>query len=120
LYLSSRSISHAYATRGYLKVCFIFSAHDVCDTAVEFQGVRQEKTASLPDGPVLLSPESFMNSIHREVIARTADEFKIPCLLSVLELFPLPDSTTGPFVAGFGNRNTDVVRVLCGKVCRLN
>eukprot|EP00053_Salpingoeca_punica_P018847 m.187250 g.187250 ORF g.187250 m.187250 type:complete len:904 (+) comp17518_c1_seq9:244-2955(+) len=85
-YLSSRSISHAGPTKGYLK------------------GVKQTNTHTLPDGPVLLSPASFLASIHREVIARKPEEFKIACLQDFVSLFP---PGTRPLVAGFGNRGTD-------------
>ena len=41
-------------------------------------------------------------SIHREVIERKPEEFKIKCLKNILSLFP--SSAANPFMAGFGNR----------------
>eukprot|EP00054_Salpingoeca_dolichothecata_P020459 m.129104 g.129104 ORF g.129104 m.129104 type:complete len:966 (+) comp23622_c0_seq5:40-2937(+) len=93
LYLSSRSISHARVTRGYLK-----GIHQKADGF--------DEVYTLPDGPVLLSPSSFMASLRREVIERTPQVFKISCLKNIRELFP-PD--VPPFTAGFGNRITDEV-----------
>lgn len=61
----------------------------------------------LPDGPVLLSPKSLLASIHREVIERRPEVFKIACLRDIYSLFP---DGTHPFYAGFGNRKTDEVR----------
>eukprot|EP00052_Salpingoeca_macrocollata_P009319 m.73667 g.73667 ORF g.73667 m.73667 type:complete len:937 (+) comp17049_c0_seq1:285-3095(+) len=86
VYLSSRSISHAGPTRGYLKA------------------VRQMDTHTLPEGPILLSPSSLLASIHREVIARRPEVFKIACLKDLKRLFP---KGSNPLVAGFGNRPTD-------------
>lgn len=59
----------------------------------------------LPAGPVFTSPDRLVTAFTREVIHRRPQEFKIPSLVSVLELFP-PGSH--PFYAGFGNRGTDV------------
>eukprot|EP00041_Stephanoeca_diplocostata_P021082 m.484228 g.484228 ORF g.484228 m.484228 type:complete len:761 (+) comp21731_c0_seq8:295-2577(+) len=91
LYLTSRSIGHAPLTREYLK------------------GIRQDGR-TLPIGPCMFSPQNFLSSIHREVIARNPQEFKIACLQSILHLFPArAEGVPGPFVAGFGNRHTDEV-----------
>eukprot|EP01137_Pigoraptor_chileana_P000693 Opistho-2@37262 len=89
LYLSSRAIGQANITRGFLK------------------GVRQGEI-TLPDGPVLLSPDRLLTSFTREVIRRKPEEFKIACLQSVRSLFPA-DTTFNPFYAGFGNRITDAI-----------
>eukprot|EP00474_Spongospora_subterranea_P010119 CRZ10577.1 hypothetical protein [Spongospora subterranea] len=86
LYLTSRAIGQANVTRAYL--------HSVRQGAV-----------SLPQGPVIMSPDSLMSSFKREVIYRRPQEFKIPALLDVVNLFPTGSS---PFVAGFGNRDTDI------------
>lgn len=90
LYLSSRSISHAGPTRAYVK------------------GVKQQDF-QLPDGPIMLSPASLFQSLHREVILRKPEVFKIACLQDILSLFPEGSDHTNPFTAGFGNRNTDVI-----------
>jgi hypothetical protein len=59
----------------------------------------------LPDGPVIISPGPLFTSLHREVIMRKPEIFKIACLKDIQRLFGLPD----PFYAGFGNRITGVV-----------
>ena len=59
----------------------------------------------LPAGPVFTSPDRLVTAFTREVIHRRPQEFKIPSLVSVLELFP---TGSHPFFAGFGNRGTDV------------
>ena len=59
----------------------------------------------MPDGPLLLSPDRSIKSLHREII-RQADKFKIDCLKAVKNLFPSPTHPL-PFHAGFGNRETD-------------
>lgn len=87
LYLTSRAIGQADYTRDYLK------------------GVVQNDY-QLPDGPVLMSPDRLFTSLHREVIIRKPEMFKMGCLRDVRRLFGA-DST--PFYAGFGNRITDGV-----------
>lgn len=91
LYLTSRSISHAPLTRDFLN------------------NVKQDERFELPRGPCLFSPQNFLRSIHREVIARNPQVFKMACLTSIMNLFPERADGTGPFHAGFGNRHTDEV-----------
>lgn len=90
LFLSARAISQAYHTRRFL-----------------FNIKQDGKT--LPDGPVVISPDGLFPSLYREVIRRAPHEFKIGCLEEIRALFP-PDHN--PFYAGFGNRNTDEVSYL--------
>jgi phosphatidate phosphatase LPIN len=52
-----------------------------------------------------MSPDSLIHSFKREVIYRRPQDFKIPALRDVVNLFP---EGICPFVAGFGNRNTDI------------
>ncbi|XP_056177138.1 phosphatidate phosphatase PAH2-like isoform X2 [Syzygium oleosum] len=103
LFLSARAISQAYHTRRFL-----------------FNIKQDGKT--LPDGPVVISPDGLFPSLFREVIRRAPHEFKIGCLEEIRALFP-PDHN--PFYAGFGNRNTDEISYLKvgipkGKVFTIN
>ncbi|KAM8953385.1 phosphatidate phosphatase LPIN1 isoform 2-T2 [Pelodytes ibericus] len=86
LYCSARAIGMADMTRGYL--------HWV-----------NERGTVLPQGPVLLSPSSLFSALHREVIEKKPEKFKIECLTDIKNLF-LPNME--PFYAAFGNRATDV------------
>ncbi|XP_056337670.1 phosphatidate phosphatase LPIN1 isoform X2 [Danio aesculapii] len=86
LYCSARAIGMADMTRGYL--------HWV-----------NERGTMLPQGPVLLSPSSLFSALHREVIEKRPEKFKVACLTDIKNLF-LPN--TEPFYAAFGNRDTDV------------
>lgn len=86
LYLTSRAIGQANVTRTYLS------------------SIKQG-AISLPQGPVIMSPDSLISSFKREVIYRRPQEFKIPALRDVGNLFP---EGVCPFVAGFGNRDTDI------------
>uniref|UniRef100_A0A0K0G102 LNS2 domain-containing protein n=1 Tax=Strongyloides venezuelensis TaxID=75913 RepID=A0A0K0G102_STRVS len=88
VYLSSRAIGQSYTTKNYLK------------------NVNQNSEV-LPDGPVLLCPDSIITAFRREVIERRPEEFKIACLSDLKALFP-KELESNPFVAGFGNRDTDV------------
>mmetsp|Transcript_2560 Transcript_2560/g.8159 ORF Transcript_2560/g.8159 Transcript_2560/m.8159 type:complete len:497 (-) Transcript_2560:82-1572(-) len=86
LYLTSRPIGHAKRTRGYIS------------------SLRQSED-TLPEGPVLMSPDRLLTSLHNEVIAKRADVFKLSALSSIRSLFP---PSHFPYYAGFGNRHTDV------------
>ncbi|XP_022538833.2 phosphatidate phosphatase LPIN1 isoform X1 [Astyanax mexicanus] len=86
MYCSARAIGMAGMTRGYL--------HWV-----------NESGTMLPQGPVLLSPSSLFSALHREVIEKKPEKFKVECLTDIKNLF-FPN--TQPFYAAFGNRATDV------------
>nr|GLL34586.1 phosphatidate phosphatase PAH1-like isoform X1 [Ipomoea trifida] len=85
LFLSARAIVQAYLTRS-----FLFNL--------------KQDGQTLPNGPVVISPDGLFPSLYREVIKRAPHEFKIACLQDIKALFP-PDYN--PFYAGFGNRDTD-------------
>ncbi|KAK4702536.1 phosphatidate phosphatase LPIN, partial [Phenoliferia sp. Uapishka_3] len=86
MYLTSRAIGQADTTREYLK------------------GIKQNGF-QLPDGPVIMSPDRLMTSLHREVIMRKPEVFKMACLRDIKRLF----HERSPFYAGFGNRITDAL-----------
>ena len=95
MYLTSRAIGQADITRDYL--------HNI-----------NQNNYQLPDGPVIMSPDRLMASLHREVILRKPEVFKMACLRDLARLFgvdpahPDEDRST-PFYAGFGNRITDAL-----------
>ncbi|XP_047397268.1 phosphatidate phosphatase LPIN3 isoform X4 [Sciurus carolinensis] len=86
LYCSARAIGMADLTKGYLKWV-------------------SEGGRGLPPGPILLSPSSLFSALHREVIEKKPEVFKVACLSDVQQLF-LPHGQ--PFYAAFGNRPNDV------------
>ncbi|KAK2856335.1 hypothetical protein Q5P01_005070 [Channa striata] len=86
LYCSARAIGMADMTRGYLNWV-------------------NERGTMLPMGPVLLSPSSLFSALHREVIEKKPEKFKVECLTDIKNLF---SPNTQPFYAAFGNRPTDV------------
>ncbi|WRT70812.1 uncharacterized protein IL334_007811 [Kwoniella shivajii] len=88
LYLTSRAIGQADATRQYLKTII--------------QGEYR-----LPEGPVIMSPDRLMASLHREVIMRKPELFKMACLRDIQRLFG--EQAKEAFFAGFGNRITDAM-----------
>ncbi|KXS11479.1 LNS2-domain-containing protein [Gonapodya prolifera JEL478] len=85
LYLTARAIGQASTTRDYIA------------------GVKQG-SAVLPVGPVVMSPDRLFQALHREVVRRKPEEFKIAVLRDMRKLFP---EDHNPFFAGFGNRMTD-------------
>lgn len=106
MYLTSRAIGQAEITRDYLK------------------NINQNNYR-LPDGPVIMSPDRLIASLHREVILKKPEVFKMACLRDIARLFGMdpqhsgaPDKsdnesqksgTNTPFYAGFGNRITDAL-----------
>ncbi|XP_023606652.1 LOW QUALITY PROTEIN: phosphatidate phosphatase LPIN3 [Myotis lucifugus] len=86
LYCSARAIGMADLTKGYLQWV-------------------SNRGCALPKGPILLSPSSFFSPLHREVIEKKPEVFKIACLSDIQQLF-LPHGQ--PFYAAFGNRPNDV------------
>ncbi|XP_030632401.1 phosphatidate phosphatase LPIN2 [Chanos chanos] len=86
LYCSARAIGMADITKGYL------------------QWVNDKGTV-LPKGPVLLAPSSLFSALHREVIEKKPEVFKIACLTDIRDLF---NPHRQPFYAAFGNRSNDV------------
>ncbi|KAK7913127.1 hypothetical protein WMY93_013338 [Mugilogobius chulae] len=86
MYCSARAIGMADMTRGYLNWV-------------------NERGTMLPMGPVMLSPSSLFSALHREVIEKKPEKFKIECLSDIKQLF-YPN--TEPFYGAFGNRATDV------------
>ena len=86
VYLTSRPIGLVGSTKHYL------------------YHVRQGD-ACLPQGPIITSPSRMLKAIHREVVSKSPQTFKIAALRDIRALFP---SDVNPFYAGFGNRATDV------------
>ncbi|XP_038961442.1 phosphatidate phosphatase LPIN3 isoform X1 [Rattus norvegicus] len=86
LYCSARAIGMAHLTKGYLQWV-------------------SEHGCGLPKGPILLSPSSLFSALHREVIEKKPEVFKVACLSDIQQLF-LPQRQ--PFYAAFGNRPNDV------------
>ncbi|KAM6928219.1 phosphatidate phosphatase LPIN2 [Xenentodon cancila] len=85
LYCSARAIGMAAITKDYL------------------QWVNDKGTV-LPKGPVLLAPSSLFSALHREVIEKKPEVFKVACLSDIRDLFNL---NRQPFYAAFGNRTND-------------
>ncbi|XP_056158000.1 zgc:123305 [Lampris incognitus] len=85
LYCSARAIGMAGITKDYL------------------QWVNDRGTV-LPKGPVLLAPSSLFSALHREVIEKKPEVFKIACLTDIRDLF---NPRREPFYAAFGNRTND-------------
>ncbi|XP_003787647.1 phosphatidate phosphatase LPIN3 [Otolemur garnettii] len=86
LYCSARAIGMADLTKGYLQWV-------------------SERGCGLPKGPILLSPSSLFSALHREVIEKKPEVFKIACLRDIQQLFR---PQVQPFHAAFGNRPNDV------------
>ena len=53
-----------------------------------------------------MSPDSLLAAFHREVWRRRPQDFKVPALWNIRQLFP---AKRNPFFAAFGNRDTDAL-----------
>lgn len=84
LYLTSRAIGQSNYTREFLK------------------WVEQSGGWRLPEGPVICAPDRLLQALHREVIQRRPQDFKMSVLKDLKRLF----KAEHPFYAGFGNRET--------------
>jgi phosphatidate phosphatase LPIN len=62
------------------------------------------RVPDLPEGPVITTPNLIIPALTRELLRRRPADFKIPALQQIAELF----EGGRPFVAGFGNRMSDV------------
>lgn len=87
MYLTSRSVGQADATRAYLN-------------GIAQNGYR------IPRGPTILSPDRTLAALRREVYLRKPHVFKMATLRDIRNLYG-PDSHC--FYAGFGNRLTDQI-----------
>ena len=88
MYLSSRAIGQSNQTKNYLRNL-------------------EENDLKLPHGPVVLSPDRLFQSLAREVIYKRPQDFKVPALRDIKNLFP--KDRPSPFYAGFGNRDSDKI-----------
>lgn len=89
VYLTARNIGQAHKTLHYLK-------------SVNQKGVV------LPEGPMITSPDTFYESIKREVIIKNPEIFKIKVLRQIKKVFA-GTSDYNPFYCGFGNKDTDAI-----------
>eukprot|EP01113_Clastostelium_recurvatum_P022951 TRINITY_DN2745_c0_g1_i5.p1 TRINITY_DN2745_c0_g1~~TRINITY_DN2745_c0_g1_i5.p1 ORF type:complete len:1209 (-),score=333.80 TRINITY_DN2745_c0_g1_i5:62-3688(-) len=126
VYLTSRAIGQAGMTRGFINRLKQNSVTNpdtnVVDEVLAMAGINGGLEYSLPDGPVMMSPNRLLTSFNREVIRRNPEEFKIACLKDIRGLYS--DGHT-PFYAGFGNRPTDAfayntVGVPAGRIFTIN
>lgn len=86
MYLTHRPLAQSSLTRRYLNQV-------------------EQDSYSLPEGPVIHNPEGVMETVYAEIIVKRPEKFKIDCLTGIKNLF----QGTNPFVAGFGNKITDVI-----------
>jgi phosphatidate phosphatase LPIN len=85
IYLSARPVTMAKVTRQYI-------------SKIKHDG------HIMPVGPVITSPNKAMDSFIREVVIKEPHILKISILSTIGNLFH-----DNPYVAGFGNRETDAV-----------
>lgn len=86
LYLTCRNIGYAWKTKEYVL------------------SIKQEQKFSMPDGPLVLSPNRLWKQLIDEVVVKKPEVFKIACMKSIQRLFPQEQN---PFYSGFGNRPSD-------------
>lgn len=87
IYLTARNIGMYKRTLKYLKSI-------------------NQKGHILPEGPIILSPDTLYESLKRELIVKTPHVFKIKVLQQINSVF-CPGATYIPLYSGFGNKETD-------------
>ncbi|KAF8897778.1 Lipin/Ned1/Smp2-domain-containing protein [Infundibulicybe gibba] len=104
----SDGLGHVFAMIGrdwtHLGVAKLYT--DITRNGYKIIGIKQNDY-QLPEGPVVMSPDRLMASLHREVIMRKPEVFKMACLRDIQRLFG--EASRNPFYAGFGNRITDAL-----------
>lgn len=93
IYLTSRPLGQSFSTKSYLKQI-------------------SQDDYKLPDGPVIHNPDGVLKAVYREIILKRPEEFKIECLQQIKDLF----YGKNPYIAGFGNRVTDVITYKAMKI----
>lgn len=93
VYLTARSMSQDEETKEYL-----------------FSMLQNQSQYSLPQGPVLFSPEPLISSLLAEVVHQNPDVQKTKTLLDVWNIFNSNNKANidDTIVAGYGNKETDV------------
>lgn len=104
VYLTSRNIGQAKNTLNYLK------------------NFRQGNY-KLPEGPLITSLSSMLEALHRELIIKSPEVFKIKVLRELKYLFRFRNYN--PIYCGFGNKSTDaysykIVRVIQKRIFIIN
>jgi hypothetical protein len=111
LYVTSRGISQAKATRSYLQQVRQATLLEGAESKSNPTSLGFE--VGLPEGPVLTSPDSVFTALKREVVLRTPHEFKITTLSEISRLFTTSTASNtvleAPFSAAFGNRPSDML-----------
>lgn len=92
IYLTARSMAQDEATKDYI-----------------FKMLQNLDGFSLPAGPVLFSPTTFISGLIAEVVTRTPDVQKTKTINDIWEIFKSENNTKidDTMVAGYGNKETD-------------
>ena len=88
VYLTARNIGQSFKTLKYLR------------------SVKQQNY-TLPDGPLITSPDTLFESFRREIIIKNPEVFKIQVLRDLKSLFGY--GIFNPIYAGFGNKDSDAI-----------
>lgn len=87
MYLSSRAIGQIKSTR-------------------ELLASVSQNELGLPEGPIIVSPDTFFTSFVREIIKHVPHIFKANALQQIIDAFP---DGYHPITAGIGNKITDSI-----------
>jgi len=113
MYLTSRAIGQAHATRQYLfdniKKTKKDKINNTNNDNSNINNIAIDIMRKLPEGPIIMAPDSLLKAFTREVVRRKPQEFKIPALNDIKKLF---SKEHNPFYSAFGNRATDLISYL--------
>jgi phosphatidate phosphatase PAH1 len=98
--------SHLF-DRGYIIIYLSSRNIGLSNRTIKYLESVNQKGYKLPPGPVILSSDSMIASLKREMILKNPETFKIGILRDIKKIFS--HSLNNPLYAGFGNKDTDAV-----------
>lgn len=108
---SHKDICHLFtniANRGYIIIYLTARNIGLFSKTLEYLRSIKQNGFTLPEGPMLTSPDSLFDSLKREIIIKNPEVFKIQVLRDLKHVFG-DKNNYNPIYAGFGNKDTDAI-----------
>lgn len=96
------------ASRGYIMIYLTARNIGLFSKTLNYLKSVKQKGMTLPEGPIVTSPDSLFESFKREMIIKNPEVFKIQVLRDIKQVFG-ETKDYNPIFAGFGNKDTDAI-----------
>lgn len=96
------------ASRGYIMIYLTARNIGLFAKTLNYLKSVKQKGLTLPEGPIVTSPDSLLESFKREMIIKNPEVFKIQVLRDIKQVFG-ETQDYNPIFAGFGNKDTDAI-----------